>query len=362
MKKYYYILATLCVIILTACSKDNNGGGSIDPVSNVTAVPFIGSVTLNFKAPTADNYYYTLITYKDSQGNVKNEKVSRYDVDATTGLTSVVVGGFTDTDSHDFTLTACTYDGGSSSPMSVAATPEATSTAKDYVMGTIDVVPAADAFLVSWTNISGVGVNILVSYKDKDGKSQSLTIDAQKTGSRSIDITGKTDITVYAQNVSDQAKSTSKTWTITPLVNPDDVIKPGVEYITLNSGGMNGMTLEGSNVDNPYQYTIVTTTGDPYCYAAALKAAKAGTTLKFRYKASAAFTLELFWCNAGGGAAGGRSTTVDVPAASSWTTFTHDYSAAMIQHSWAGNAGDFFRTDWGGNSGVTINVRNIHFE
>ena len=167
MKKYYYISVILSLFILAACSK-NNDSGDIASVSNVTTEPFIGSVTLTFKAPSSDNYYYTLITYQNSKGETAHKKVSRFDVDSSTGLTSTVIGGFTDTNEHQFVLSACSYDGQSSSEVSAKGTPEGISTAKDYVMGTVSVVPAEGAALITWTNKSGVAVNLLVVYKDKN--------------------------------------------------------------------------------------------------------------------------------------------------------------------------------------------------
>lgn len=361
MKKYYFISIILSVFILAACSK-NNDGADIASVSNVTTEPFIGSVTLTFKAPSTDNYYYTLVTYQNSKGETAHKKVSRFDVDSSTGLTSTVIGGFTDTNEHQFVLSACSYDGHSSSEVSVKGTPEGISTAKDYVMGTVSVVPAEGAALITWTNKSGVAVNLLVTYKDKNDNLKTVTFNAQSSGSSAIDIVKTTDITIAAQNVDDQSKSSEKTWTIIPKINPDDMIYDGVDYLTLNTGGLNQINLSQDNPDNLYEYTIVTTGGDPYIPSFGLKAAKVGNVLKFRYKATQMFTLELFWCNKGGGPAGGRSTTVDVPAADTWTTFTHDYTDAMSTYNWAGNAGDFLRMDWGSNSGVTIHVRNIHFE
>lgn len=361
MKKYYFISTILSLLFFTACSKDNEGG-NIASVSNVTTEPFIGSVTLTFKAPSSDNYYYTLITYKNSDGETVHKKVSRFDVDSSTGLTSTVIGGFTDTNEHQFIFSACSYDGYTSSDVSAKGTPEGISTAKDYVMGTVSVVPAEGAALITWTNKSGVAVNLIATYKDKNDNSKTVTFNAQNSGSSAIDLVKATDITIIAQNVDDQSKSAEKTWTITPKVNPDDMIYDGVDYLTLNTGGLNQINLSQDNPDNPYEYTIVTTGGDPYIPSFGLKAAKVGNVLKFRYKATQMFTLELFWCNKGGGPAGGRSTTVDVPAADTWTTFTHDYTDAMSTYNWAGNEGDFFRMDWGSNSGVTIHVRNIHLE
>jgi hypothetical protein len=359
MKKTNVIIAILSILFLISCSKNDNESGRIDSVTNVTASPFIGSVKLSWTAPSSDDYYYTSIAYKDSDGNVTHEKVCRYD--AVQGIDSTVIGGFSDTNVHDFLLTAHGFSGAVSSEVKISGTPEGLSAAKDYVMGTVKVVPAAQAALVSWTNKSGVAVNLIATYKDMNNVDKTDTVDAKESGTVELEgLVKTTDITIIAQNVKDAA-TTSKVFSVTPNVDPDDIIYDDIEYFTLQSGVQ--FNVSHDNPYNPlYEYTIVTTGGDPHSYIYPLKASRAGTILKFRYKATQDFDLELFWANAGGGAAGGRSTVVTVPAASTWTTFTHDYTDAMSKYSWSGNVGDFFRMDWGGTSGVTIHIRNIHLE
>ena len=355
------MMAVLSILALAACNNDN-GEGSMSPVTNVTATPFIGSVKLSWTIPADSNYYYTMITYNNSDGQVVHKKVGRSG--AKNGVITATVGGFSDTNAHDFVLTAYSFSGASSSGVKVTGTPEGTSSAKDYVLSTVNVDPADGGASVKWTNESGIDVKLIVSYTDMKNTSICDTVDALKSDSIMLNgMQSPTEITLTAFNVSDEVKTSPKSYSITPIMNPDDRIYSGIEYITLNTGGgQNQMNLSQDNPYNPYEYTIVTTGGDPFIYVNSLKASKAGTVLKFRYKSSQDWVLELFWADAGGGAAGGRSTRVSIPAASTWTTFTHDYGSEMSKYSWHGNPGDFFRMDWGDNSGVTINVRNIHFE
>jgi hypothetical protein len=359
MKRINLIITILLAAILVSCTKEDEG--KINAVSDVTTTPFIGSVKITFNIPSDKDYYYTLINYKDSKGNAMNKKVSVYD--AVNGITTATIGGFTDTDEHEFSLTAHGFSGVSSSAVTVKGTPEDISTAIDYVIGTVDVKALDMGAQVSWTNESGVPVNLIATYKDSKGNDKTVTMDAEKTDSTTL--TGfitTTDISILAKNVSDGKKSETKTYTITPNLPPDDIIQDEIEYITLNTGTNNDCTTSQEDTENPYEYKIVTSGGDPNTNANPFSNPIAGKTLKFRYKASQAFDLELFWCDPGGGAAGGRSTVVPIPAASDWTTFTHDYSDAMAQYSWQGIAGCFFRMDWGGNSNVTIYIRNMHFE
>ena len=360
--KIYCIIVGFCLILVGACSEDNKGGGRVSMVSDATAESFIGSVILKFKAPTEKDYYYTLITYRDSEGNVKHQKVGCFDTDTLTGYAKVTVSGFTDTNAHEFVLQACAYNGNVSDGVTVTGTPLGIAAAKDYVLGTVKIEPANNAAMMTWENFSGVGVTLIVTYKNSKGEDKKLVVNAQSGGSRTIDISKMTNFTIVAKNTADGEATTPKSFNVMPILDEKDIIQPGVEYFTFRLGGLNLVNITQENDENPYEYTIVTTGGDPYVPINGLKAAKAGTTFVFRYKSTRDFTLELFWCDRGGGPAGGRSTTVDVKAADTWTTFSFDYASAMETHHWNGNQGDYFRVDWGSNSDVTIHVRNMHLE
>lgn len=362
MKKYI-LLILLALFYAYSCDNNDDEKGSIEAVTDVTCSSFIGSVTLNWKNASNPDYYYTLITYLDSEGNTINKKVSRFSSNDN-NETSVIAGGFKDTKEYEFTLTAHGYSGASSSPIVIKGTPLDIEEAKDYVMETVIVEPATVGAAISWTNETGVPVSITATYKDRKNVQQTVKIDASQSGKRFLTgIIETTDIRVVAANINGGSKSEEKIFTITPDIDPYDVIHDDVDYITFGWGD-NQLSYTQDNVDNPYEYTFTTQGGDPYVYCNGMKVPIKGRTLIFRYRSTAAFNLELFWCNAGGGAAGGRSTTVSVEKNDSeeWKTFKFDYSDAMSTHSWAGNDGDFCRFDWGNTPGVIINVKNIHFE
>lgn len=48
--------------------------------------------------------------------------------------------------------------------------------AKDYVVNTVTAEPADEGAKLSWTNETSVGVNLIVSYVDKNEKKQIVTI------------------------------------------------------------------------------------------------------------------------------------------------------------------------------------------
>lgn len=359
MKKYILFIMFISLFIY-GCDDDDKNKGNIDPVSNVECTPFIGSVTLNWTNPADSDYYYTLISYRNSQGENVNKKVSKYNADDTNNV-SVVVGGFTDTEEHDFVLTSHGYSGSSSSSVTVKGVPLGIEKAKDYVIETVEMESASDGAKVSWTNETFVGVDLIVSYLDKKNVKQEVTIDATQTGIYTVTgFVAETKLTVFAVNQRDDSKSVEKEFMITPITDPDDVVYADVEYVTFQAN-MNDMTLVASNPDNTNEYTIVTTGGDPYIYSNGLAAVKEGSTIVFRYKSTKSVKLQIFWCTPSSGPSEANSTTIEFPAADEWTTFEQDYTTGMATVGW-GNSGDYMRCDFGTNADVTINIRNIRFK
>lgn len=358
MKKYILFIMFIS-LFMYGCDDDDNNKGNIAPVSNVECTPFIGSVTLNWTNPDDTDYYYTLISYRNSQGENVNKKVSKYSADAGNDV-SVVVGGFTDTEEHEFVLTSYGYSGASSSAVTVKGVPLGIEEAKDYVIETVEMESASDGAKVSWINETFVGVDLIVSYLDKKNVKQEVKIDATQTGIYTVTgFIAETKLTVYAMNRLDGGKSLEREFIITPTLDPDDVVYPDVEYVTFQAN-MNDMTMLASNPDNSNEYTIVTTGGDPFVYSNGLAATKEGSTMIFRYKSSKSVKLQIFWCTPSSGPSEANSTTIEFPASDEWTTFEQDYAAGMATVDW-GYVGDYMRCDFGTNADVTINIRNIRF-
>ncbi|MBC8618633.1 DUF4959 domain-containing protein [Parabacteroides faecis] len=359
MKKYILFIMFISLFIY-GCDDDDNNKGNIDPVTNVECTPFIGSVTLNWTNSTEADYYYTLISYQNSQGENVNKKVSKYSADTSNNV-SVVVGGFTDTEEHEFVLTSYGYSGASSSSVTVKGIPLGIEKAKDYVIETVGIESASGGAKITWTNETFVGVDLIVSYLDKKNVEQVVTINATQTGAYTVTgFIAETKLTVCAVNQLDGSKSVEREFMITPTIDPDDIVYPDVEYVTFQAN-MNDMTLVASNPENSNEYTIVTTGGDPYIYSNGLSAAKEGSTMVFRYKSTKSIKLQIFWCTSSSGPSEANSTTIEFPAAEEWTTFEQDYTAGMATVGW-GSSGDYMRCDFGTNADVTINIRNIRFK
>ncbi|MCI7286560.1 MAG: DUF4959 domain-containing protein [Parabacteroides sp.] len=364
MKKNIAFLISFLLISIFSCTEDDGKNDSkIEPVSNVTSTSFIGSVILNWENPDNEDFYYVLITYKDSGGKEVRKKVSKYDINED-GLGETTVGGFTDTNEHVFNLRSVGYSGVISSAVEISGIPQNTQEAMNYVIETITVDPISSGARISWVNETGVSVKLKVFYVNREGENIEVEIDAGVTGSYVLaGITKTTVLTIVAKNDGDEGETDPHTFEVTPLIDPDDIVYDDVDYITFGTGA-NQVSFTQDNPDNVYEYTFVTFGGDPNINCYGMHNSIAGKVLVFRYQSTESFTLELFWCDAGGGAAGGRSTSVEVPENNTgeWQTFRYDYTEAMAQHSWMGNAGDFMRFDLGTKAGLTIKLKNIHFE
>jgi hypothetical protein len=360
MKKLNILLLLFCVCALFSCSKDDSGG-SIGPVSDVTATSFYGSVKLQWTNPTDSDYYYTLVSYTNADGKVVNKKVCAYD--STNGITNAIIGGFTDTNTYKLSLVAYSLSGGHSSEVTVDATPESLSNAKDYVLSTVKFTGNDSGCLVSWTNDTGVSVNLVITYVGMDDKQTTAIIDATNSGTYQLLLYTEQTVTYHASSAEGDTSTNDLTALVKPTSNPDDLLFTNkYEYITFNTGKANQVTCSQSNPDNPYEFTFVTSGGDPNENCNAFKKNSTGTILKFRYKANKDFGLELFWANPGGGAEGGRSDVFNLTASKEWKTWSFDMKDIFTKRKWAPNAGYFFRFDCGGEAGLTLQFKNIHFE
>jgi hypothetical protein len=522
MKKHILFLAMASLCLFFACNDDNDKG-SVSPVSNVTATPNIGSVVLTWANPPEADYYYTLVTYQNSAGEQVQKKVSKYSFGETAGHTRAVIGGFEDTNTYTFTLTAYNAQGASSSEVTVDGTPQDANMAYFYIVNTITVNPLVQGGRIRWENEYQVPIYVNISYRDGKGNTKTERILSAKTDSIvAASFIEETTITVSTESVRgdvseirqlsvtpgtgelDQSAmrihSISSVWqdpypgeniidgnvntywhsalvgyphwvifdlgteyyvnwlelvrrqedsgngqwsptrisweyslngtTFTPVgeydfdnsliynhtyklepmiyaryiklnclaggqawthmaefvayyadkadkyadeaaaemtpeepdPDDDDFIDPNTEYFTFNLGATNHMEITQSEA-NQYEYAIVTTGGDPFVSVNGFTNAVTGTVLVFHYKASADFEGRFYWCDAGGGAAGGRESPFNIPKNDSgeWKTYRVNLGQEMTTHNWAGNPGDFMRFDFGQNAGVTINIRNIRF-
>ncbi len=222
MKKHVLYFAGI-LLLLSACSGRTDV--TIDPVTEVECTPFIGSVVMKWRNPVAEDYYYTLLSYRNAEGETVNKKVSRYSADED-NVTSAFITGFTDTEEYEFTLTAYGVSGAFSSPVKVKGRPQDCAGAAAYVMESVNMKATEAGAQLSWINETAVGVTLHLSYINGLGFTMDEEVDATASGSFAVsDLAfGETEFTIYAQNVADGNKTPSRKITVSSIVDPRDII------------------------------------------------------------------------------------------------------------------------------------------
>ncbi len=261
MKRLLYILMMLILCAyITACENDDNGGGSISQVTDVQVTPYFGSVILNWTNPSDDDYYYTLVSYTNANGEKVNKKVSCFDVDDS-GRTRVIIGGFTDENTYTFTLTSYGYSGATSTPASISAAPLSTDAVKDYVATTVNVASAVQGAEVSWKNETGVECYVVVSFLDSKGIKKEKKFNARNSGKGIVaSFVETTTLTVYVENTSG-GKSDSRTFDVSPKLG--EISKNGMSIYSVSSdwGGCLGSYLIDNDI---YTYWHTQLSGYPH--------------------------------------------------------------------------------------------------
>ncbi len=138
---------------------------------------------------------------------------------------------------------------------------------------------------------------------------------------------------------------------------PVVILKPTINYqsIKLSSGNLIQISQKGT-----YQYELVTTGTDPYLSLEPLAAVNPADSvvLTFEYQCSVDIgVMQIFFASPITEARSVKTATV--PASAGWISYSLDLSDQIKQFNW-GKAGEFLRLDFGNQSGVTIQIRNIY--
>ena len=121
MKKLYIVLI-LAAALFCSCEKKGVWG---DPgeISDIRSEGLEYGVKIIFTAPVDhDDYYYTLISYKDADGVQKHLRVSRYDADAN-GVTEADVTDLSEIQEYSFTAKPYSFGGAGGNSLTVEGTP-----------------------------------------------------------------------------------------------------------------------------------------------------------------------------------------------------------------------------------------------
>lgn len=383
MKTKPYIalaLATLCC----ACGDDYADtdivrDAPMEPLQNVQAQSFVSSVILTWDLPASDQYYYTLVSYVDASGATVNRKVSRYSLDADNpARVRALIGGFSDTNEYEFTLTAYSFAGNASAPVTVKGTPEDRSRAKDYLVETVTFEPQVEAVNISWTNELNADVTLVLTSLDYFNTSGTVgelvrEVDASTPHVEVIDnLPVETDIEVsyYMVDNTTGEQSATKTATFQVLPTIYDIYDPAIMYIPDSQYGINQMTIEWNDTKN--EFHVKTSGSDPYIYTQ-MPGTPTGTKLVFRYRSDRNITNFEVFLN--GRAPGGDNEVVyKAPDGYNglrrtnlyWKTVVWDLSDAQKSKF------DFIndtetnknriRLDFGGQNNRELFFRNMHWE
>jgi len=213
MKKIYNLLGLALILLVSACDNDNDSVPP-GPVTDVQITPGYGEVMLAWTNPSSEDFYYVDITFTDSKGLMRSEKVSYYS-------NADTISGFADTNNYDFTLTAYNKSGEASSPVNVSVTP--LEPVFLSVVNSVEMAPDFGGAIVTWGNETGKSVTVKVTYKDDEGQKTSTFFSAKETGAGYISGLSASERT-FEISVTDAADNSSevKSFDITPLA--EDVI------------------------------------------------------------------------------------------------------------------------------------------
>lgn len=373
MKKNIYAILLLGVA-MTACNEDYTewyqeevpeaeANAPMEKLQNVKVEPFVTSVIVSWDKPASDQYYYTILSWVDGNGQVQNRKISKYSEDPENpARIRAIVGGFTDTNTYEFSLVACSFAGVKSEPTIASAAPQSGEAAKDYILSTVTVTNDVESAIINWKNEINATITLEVAYTDKYGKAKTATFDATVPKSEVIEqlpIEKTTVLNIKAIDPTYEIETSPAQYEVEPLLTQWDYYDAGINYICRalwsNPTPTNNCTIEYWDEERKNEFTVTTTGGDPYCWWFNTTPL---TTNKFvmRYKSNQNSELQIFMSFPPSAA---NAPKTKLKKTSNWETLEWDLSGSE-NGPWEPNI--FPRFDWGNDKGLVLEVRNAHFE
>lgn len=211
MKPLYILVNMLiCACLIFSCEKKDDDTGGPDPVKDVTVKAGYGELMFAWTNPEDSDLYYVDITYIDSNGKRRSDKVSSF-------VSADTIAGFADTNEYSFTLRTFDKNGNASEMVTVKASPLAPP--YSLVLETVEMQPDFGGAKIFWKNETGALVTVQVSYKDNEGKKViSLFSTTESSGNGIISELG-TQERAFSVSVTDASDiiSEPKTFTFSPL-------------------------------------------------------------------------------------------------------------------------------------------------
>jgi len=212
MKKILTILSLFVFVLFSACENENEG---VRPgeITGLTATGGYGEVAIEWTIPDTVNFMYVNISYINSKGEQRGRKVSRFAKEKNSFIVRDTVRGFANTNEYEFTLTPFSKDGLSSKSVTVKATP--LSPPFLTVLETVKIISDFGGALVSWENMTGKPVNVVVSYLDNDAKQVTLTFPTLKSDKGEVSgLSGTSKTYTYYTTDMEGNRSENKTVTL----------------------------------------------------------------------------------------------------------------------------------------------------
>ena len=142
---------------------------------------------------------------------------------------------------------------------------------------------------------------------------------------------------------------------------PEVIVKPPtptVAYMKFQMASVNQIQISQKTT---YQYELTTTGTDPYLSMEPLTSANSSDQLVFTFDYQSNKDISSLQVFFGSPVTEEHSyKTGTITAASGWTTYSVDLGDYIKKFSW-GTSGNFLRLDFGNESGVVIQIRNIQF-
>lgn len=297
MKKNLFI-SLFIALLIWSCGEDYRDNDvvksvTVEPVQNLEANPYVGAVILNWDLPENDQYYYSVVSYTDDSGNKIDRKISKYSIDSENpGRVRAVIPGFTTSKEYEFTVTAYSYSGDASSSVSIKATPDDKSKAKDYLVKTVKFEPGVESAKITWENELDADMKLVVLHYDyyKPGAPKTVLeseFDATTPKVEVIDnLPIEENIEVRYCMIDKETELSSDTLTqIFQVEAPvEHFYDPSIPYVfTSTMGSPWQCSLDFNETGN--EFTLTSSGTDAYFYSQ-FSQAPAGTILVFRYKSN----------------------------------------------------------------------------
>ncbi len=122
MKKIYSILSAAALVIC-GCSEKTSVWGDPGEITDISAEGIEDGVEVIFKAPLDnEDYYFTQISYYDAKDELRNVRISRFDVNED-GYTHAAATGLDVVREYSFSATPYSYGGAAGKTLTVSGTP-----------------------------------------------------------------------------------------------------------------------------------------------------------------------------------------------------------------------------------------------